>query len=71
VIGVKSAGVLIVGVYGTGKTSVCTEIAEVLEAAGVSYGAIDLDWLGWYDAELDDRPIRAVADEILGWLGWA
>jgi hypothetical protein len=42
--------VLIVGPYGTGKTSVCAEIAEVLEAAGKSYGAIDLDWLAWYEA---------------------
>lgn len=47
-------GVLITGVYGTGKTSVCEELAERLEAAGVAYGAIDLDWLGWFDApELD------------------
>lgn len=43
-------GVLITGVYGTGKTSVCEELAERLEAAGVAYGAIDLDWLGWFDA---------------------
>ena len=44
------AGVLIVGVYGSGKSSVCEEIAETLESAGMAYGAIDLDWLGWYDA---------------------
>jgi hypothetical protein len=44
------AGVLIVGVYGSGKSSVCEEIAELLESAGVPYGAIDLDWLAWYDA---------------------
>jgi gluconate kinase len=42
------AGVLIVGVYGTGKTSVCEEIAHLLETSGAAYGAIDLDWLGWY-----------------------
>jgi hypothetical protein len=42
------AGVLIVGVYGTGKTSVCEEIAHLLDEAGMTYGAIDLDWLGWY-----------------------
>ena len=41
---------LIVGVYGTGKTSVCEEIAHLLESAGEAYGAIDLDWLGWYAA---------------------
>jgi adenylylsulfate kinase len=42
-------GVLLTGVYGTGKTSVCEEMAERLEAAGVAYAAIDLDWLGWFD----------------------
>jgi gluconate kinase len=42
------AGVLIVGVYGTGKTSVCEEIAHLLDSSGAAYGAIDLDWLGWY-----------------------
>ena len=47
---VVASGVLIVGVYGSGKSSVCEEIAELLETAGMAYGAIDLDWLGWYDA---------------------
>jgi hypothetical protein len=39
--------VLITGIYGTGKTTVTEEIAELLEAADVPYAAIDLDWLGW------------------------
>lgn len=42
-------GVLISGVYGTGKSSVAVEIAETLERRGVSYGALDLDWLTWFD----------------------
>lgn len=42
-------GLLITGVYGTGKSSVCEEIAELLDAAGVAYAAIDLDWLAWFD----------------------
>jgi hypothetical protein len=42
-------GVLISGAYGTGKSSVAAEIAETLERRGVSYGAIDLDWLMWFD----------------------
>ncbi len=60
-----AAGVLIVGVYGTGKTSVCEEIAHLLEAAGKPYGAIDLDWLGWYattaDQSHDDEWLDPVA----------
>jgi energy-coupling factor transporter ATP-binding protein EcfA2 len=43
-------GVLIIGAYGSGKSSLCEELAGVLEAAGRANGAIDLDWLGWYDA---------------------
>ena len=43
-------GVLIIGAYGSGKSSLCEELAGVLETAGMAYGAIDLDWLGWYDA---------------------
>jgi Type IV secretion-system coupling protein DNA-binding domain len=47
--------VLIVGAYGTGKTELAAEIAEVLEARGRPYAAIDLDWLAWADTrEMDD-----------------
>jgi hypothetical protein len=42
-------GVLISGVYGSGKSSVAAEIAERLERRGVPYGAVDLDWLTWFD----------------------
>jgi hypothetical protein len=47
---VEPTGVLLVGVYGSGKTSVCEEMAEVLASSGTSYAAIDLDWLAWYGA---------------------
>jgi hypothetical protein len=40
-------GVLLTGTVGSGKTSVAIEIGERLEAAGVPYSAIDLDWLCW------------------------
>jgi adenylylsulfate kinase-like enzyme len=39
--------VLITGLYGSGKSSVAAEIAELLEARDVPYAAIDLDWLAW------------------------
>jgi len=45
----------VTGVYGTGKTSVIEELAQQLEDAGHSYGAIDLDWLMWFDADLGDE----------------
>ncbi len=41
--------VLVTGVYGAGKTSAVEEIADLLEERGVRYGALDLDWLGWFD----------------------
>lgn len=48
-------GVLITGVYGTGKSSVAAEIAQTLEDRGVPYGAIDLDWLTWFDVPAMDE----------------
>ena len=48
------AGVLVTGVYGAGKTSVVEEIAQVLQEKALPYAAIDLDWLGWFDAGWDD-----------------
>ena len=55
------AGVLITGVYGTGKSTLAEEIANILEARRVAFGALDLDWLGWFGAprqSLEER--RAV-----------
>jgi hypothetical protein len=41
---------LITGVYGSGKTSVVEEIADILESRDISYAALDLDWLCWAGA---------------------
>jgi len=53
VVGVVAAergeGVLICGAYGTGKSSVAAEIAEMLERRCVAYAALDLDWLMWFE----------------------
>jgi hypothetical protein len=35
------------GAYGAGKSSVAVEIADMLEARGAPFAAIDLDWLTW------------------------
>jgi adenylylsulfate kinase-like enzyme len=40
-------GVLVTGVYGAGKSSVAAEVATLLEARGVRYALLDLDYLGW------------------------
>ena len=39
--------VLLNGLYGVGKSTVLVEMADRLEAAGVRYAALDLDWLAW------------------------
>ncbi len=48
----RADALLINGVYGTGKTTVMAEMADILEAIGIRYAAIDLDWLAW--ANIDD-----------------
>jgi RimJ/RimL family protein N-acetyltransferase len=39
--------VLITGLFGSGKSSVAVEIADILEKRGLPYAVIDLDWLCW------------------------
>jgi hypothetical protein len=47
--------VLITGVYGSGKSSVAAEIADVLEKRGDSYAYLDLDFLTWgYPGSYDE-----------------
>jgi cellulose biosynthesis protein BcsQ len=48
-------GVLITGVYGSGKSSVAAEIAYLLEQRGEPYALLDLDYLSWGGAGDDDR----------------
>lgn len=42
-----SKEVLITGVYGSGKTSVVDELADILESPSLPYAALDLDWPAW------------------------
>jgi hypothetical protein len=44
----RNGAVLVTGLYGSGKSSLVAEMAEMLEAAGQPYGALDVDWLRWY-----------------------
>lgn len=43
-------GLLLTGVFGSGKTAVAEEIADLLEATRQPFAAIDLDWLCWSNA---------------------
>jgi adenylylsulfate kinase-like enzyme len=48
-------GVLITGVYGSGKSSVAAEIAYLLEQRRQPYALLDLDYLGWGGDHFDDH----------------
>lgn len=52
-------GVLITGVYGSGKSSVAAEIAYLLEQRSEPYALLDLDYLGWAGTGTDDRAAEA------------
>jgi hypothetical protein len=46
----EADGVLITGVYSSGKSSVAAEIAYLLAQCAEPYALLDLDYLGWADA---------------------
>jgi adenylylsulfate kinase len=48
-------GVLLTGVYGSGKSSVAQEIAYLLEQRGEPYALLDLDYLSWGGVGAGDR----------------
>jgi hypothetical protein len=53
--------VLVTGVYGVGKTTVVEEMAEQLENTGLTFAAIDLDWLWWFNVpSLDDDAVDRI-----------
>jgi hypothetical protein len=43
----RREGVLLTGVYGSGKSSVAEEIAYLLEQRGERFALLDLDYLSW------------------------
>jgi AAA domain len=51
----ETEGVLLTGVYGSGKSSVAEEIAYLLEQRGEPYALLDLDYLSWAGTGTGDR----------------
>ncbi len=51
----QAEGVLLTGVYGSGKSSVAEEIAYLLEQRGEPYALLDLDYLSWAGTGTEDR----------------
>lgn len=59
-------GVAVVGTYGTGKSAVVEEMAGILEAAQMSFAALDLDYLWWFEADgIDDAAYKDMLWENL------
>ncbi|MGY8996026.1 MAG: hypothetical protein ACKVH7_06245 [Alphaproteobacteria bacterium] len=56
----EGQALLVTGAYGTGKTTVIEELAQRLEDAALAYGAIDLDWLMWFESGLDKESQRQI-----------
>jgi adenylylsulfate kinase len=55
-VGLRSAeGVLITGVYGSGKSSAAAEISYLLERRRQPHALLDLDYLGWGGDNFDDH----------------
>ena len=53
---------LLTGLFGTGKSTVAADIADLLDGAGVPYAALDLDWLTWTNA---GGPTRADEHQMM------
>jgi hypothetical protein len=51
----RAEGVLITGVYGSGKSSVAAEIAYLLDQQGTPFALLDLDYLSWAGPDTGDR----------------
>ena len=63
----QAEGVLITGVYGSGKSSVAAEIAYLLEQQGERFALLDLDYLSWAGPDTGDR---AAEIELMTFLAW-
>jgi adenylylsulfate kinase-like enzyme len=57
--GTRAEGVLLTGVYGSGKSSVAAELAYLLEQRDQPYALPDLDYLRWAGTGTDDRAAEA------------
>jgi adenylylsulfate kinase-like enzyme len=57
--------ILLIGVYGSGKSSVAEEIADLLEDRQPAFAAIDLDWLSWSNAGGSNHDDHSLLDRNL------
>jgi hypothetical protein len=57
---------LITGVFGSGKSTVLAEAADLLEVGGLPFAAIDVDWLGWAVTAADAAGISTASGVASG-----
>jgi GTPase SAR1 family protein len=60
-----SQGLLLVGPVGSGKTTLLLELGRRLEAQGVPYALVDLDWLAWVSPPAGSPSVHEVLLENL------
>jgi hypothetical protein len=63
----QAEGVLITGVYGSGKSSVAAELAYLLDQQHTPFALLDLDYLSWAGPDTGDRPAEI---ELMTFLAW-
>src|ERR1700729_3622717 len=65
----EAEGVLLTGVYGSGKSSVAQEIAYLLEQRGEPSALLDLDYLSWAATGTGDRAdeFRLMLQNMAAW----
>ena len=60
----QAEGVLITGVYGSGKSSVAAEIAYLLGQQDTPFALLDLDYLSWAGPDTGDRAAGIMRENI-------
>lgn len=62
----SACGVIVSSLFGSGKSSVVEEIADLLEDALAPHGALDLDWLWWFGVPRIQRheALRVLFDNL-------
>jgi adenylate kinase len=55
-----ASAVLVTGVYGAGKSTLVADLGALLGEHGVTYGLLDVDFLGWFDVGQDAAEQRHV-----------
>ncbi len=56
----RCEAVLITGLYGSGKSALAANIGDELERRDLPFGALDLDWLAWFNPGAGSETERSI-----------